>query len=171
MGTAVADNMMVQTVDDRDVPIGVGRRSELFRKRQNFRTVHELIFDSHGRLLIQQLSSNRARHAEYWGSSVAGYIFLGESYLAAAYRRLSEELGVRDVPLRYVGNTTMSDEGCQKFIAVFSAVYDGPFKYDSEHVKTIEFAPISLIRDQKASGSRKFTPTFIQVLNFFECRI
>src|SRR5438445_5929908 len=126
----VSEEMVIDAVDQSDAPIGVIRRNEVFRQRANFRVAHDLVFNLRGELLVQQLASTRTRHPGYWGSSVAAYIFAGESYRGAAERRLAEELGIRDVPLNYFGTTSMEDEGSHKFIAVFSATHDGPFSFD-----------------------------------------
>jgi isopentenyl-diphosphate delta-isomerase len=167
----VDESMVIDAVDHADTPIGVIQRSEVFRKRVSFRVVHDLIFNSNGELLIQQIASTRNRHPGYWGSSVAGYIFAGESYQAAADRRLVEELGVRDVTLHYFGKTSMIDEGCFKFIAVFAGTTDGPFTFDQTHIAKLDFLSIPLIHKLVATGSRTFTPTFLEVLTFYESRM
>src|SRR6266436_6616515 len=103
----VSEQMLVDAVDQNDAPIGVIRRNEVFRQHANFRVAHDLIFNARGELLVQQLANTRTRHPDYWGSSVAAYLFAGESYQAAAKRRLAEELGVYGVPLNYIGKTSM----------------------------------------------------------------
>src|SRR5436305_161713 len=73
-------NSLIDRVDDQDRPIGVIERGRALEEGVNFRTVHVFVFDHQGRLLIQQLSQTRERHAMQWGSSVAGYLHAGESY-------------------------------------------------------------------------------------------
>jgi NADH pyrophosphatase NudC (nudix superfamily) len=102
---------------------------------------------------------------------VAGYLFAGETYEGAAARRLGEELGVYNASLAYVGKTSMEDQGCKKFIGIFSTVHDGPFSIDLDHIEAIEFLPISTIHDLRATGSFPFTPTFLRVLDFYENRM
>jgi isopentenyldiphosphate isomerase len=153
------------------MPIGVIGRNNVFRERVNFRVCHDLIFSSRGDLLVQQLASTRIRHPGYWGSSVAAYVFAGESYHAAAERRLAEELGIHGAALSYVGKTSMIDEGCRKFIAVFAATHDGPFNYDRDHIEKLEFLPRHVIHELQAAGARMFTPTFLKVLSFYESRM
>lgn len=167
----VGEEMLIDAVNQSDAPIGVIRRNEVFRKRVNFRVAHDLIFNSRGELLVQQLARTRLRHPGFWGSSVAAYVFAGESYQAAAERRLVEELGVRGVALNYVGKTSMEDEGCHKFIGVFSAIHNGPFTFARDHIETLEFLSMSQIHELRANGSREFTPTFLHVLRFYESRM
>ncbi len=165
---AVSEEMIIDAVDRLDSPIGEVERSEVFRYQINFRVVHIFVFNRRGELLVQQLANTRARHPRYWGSSVAGYLFAGESYEAAAQRRLAQELGVSDAGLTQLGKTSMSDEGCLKFICVFSTVHEGPFHFDHEHIRALDLVSIPEIRKLQNRGAVAFTPTFIRVLDFYE---
>jgi isopentenyldiphosphate isomerase len=163
--------MLVDVVNANDTPVGVIARRDVFREHVNFRVVHELIFNSRGELLIQKLASTHPRHPGYWGSSVAGYLFAGESYEAAAKRRLIQELGVTDVSIDFVGKTSMDDEGCRKFIAIFSSIHNGPFEFNRDYIEQLEFLPLQQIHAAQRTGTRLFTPTFLRVLAFYENRI
>jgi isopentenyldiphosphate isomerase len=165
------EDMTIDVVDENDIPISTIKRNEVFMQRANFHVAHNLIFNSRGELLVQRLANRRIRHPGYWGSSVAAYIFAGESYEGAAQRRLGQELGVHGVPLSYVGKTSMEDEGCHKFIGVFAANHDGPFSFDPDHIHSLEFLSRSVIHELHAAGSRSFTPTFLRVLSFYESRM
>jgi isopentenyldiphosphate isomerase len=168
---AVTEGMVIDSVDRDDRPIGLIHRDEVFIKRTGFRVAHDLIFNSRRELLIQQLASTRTRHPGYWGSSVAAYLFAGESYEAAAERRLGEELGVYGLPLRFIGKTSMVDKGSEKFIGVFQGTSDGPFHFDGNHIERIEFLPRHVIHELHASRARSFTPTFLRVLRFYESKM
>ncbi|HEV2491919.1 MAG TPA: NUDIX domain-containing protein [Terriglobia bacterium] len=169
--SAVSGEMVIDAVDQNDSPTSTIRRNEVFERRVNFRVVHILVFNRRGELLLQQLSRTRTRHPGYWGSSVAGYIFAGESYEAAAGRRLGEELGIYGVSLNYIGKTSIEDDGCHKFVGVFSTIHDGPFNFDRDHIEALEFLPRHVIHELHARGTRKFTPTFLRVLSFYESRM
>jgi isopentenyl-diphosphate Delta-isomerase len=168
---SVGQGMLVDVVNANDTPVGVIARAEVFRKRANFRVAHDLIFNTRGELLVQKLAATRFRHPGYWGSSVAAYLFAGESYLAAAERRLTQELGVRGLKLDFVGKISMNDDGCQKFVGIFSAVHDGPFSSDKEEIEKLEFLSLQQIHHLHHSGERLFTPTFLTVLSYYESRI
>lgn len=166
--TVVDENMAINRVDDKDVPVGTIPRSLVFQTHANFRVVHVLLFNNKGELLIQRLALSRSRNPGYWGSSVAGYVFAGETYEAAAARRISQELGLYNATLTLFGKTEMDDQGCKKFIDVFITNHEGPFSYDHSHIEQIEFISLERIHIMRDSGERPFTPTFLHVLNFFE---
>jgi hypothetical protein len=160
--------MEIDAVDDEDRSVGTIKRSEVFVRRANFRVAHVFIFNRNRELLIQQLAFTRERHPGQWGSSVAAYLFAGESYADAAVRRVSEELHVRDCSLRVFGKTVMIDQGCKKFITLFTASFDGPFQYDRSLIAQTQFLPVSEIVLMHRSGARIFTPTFLKVLEFYQ---
>ncbi len=164
-------DMVLDAVDQNDAPVGLVPRKAVFERRSNFRVVHDLVFNSKKELLVQQIGEAGTRHPRFWGSSVAGYIFAGESYEAAAHRKLVQELGVSDAPLKYIGKTVMLDEGCHKFISVFTTVCDGPFDLDRSHIQSVEFLARDTIHELHRKGTRKFTPTFLTVLAYYESKI
>lgn len=163
----VSDDMLIDAVDDHDVPKGVIKRSEVLRSHTNFRVAHTFLFNRRDELLVQQLAPTRERHPRQWGSSVAGYLFAGESYRDAAERRLLQELGLRQVDLHEYGKTVMDDCGCKKFIALFVATCEGPFQPDQSHIEDLEFLPIDTIKQQVNNRERVFTPTFLHLLDFY----
>ena len=163
----VDENMVIDVVDEADAAVGQITRRDVFQKHANFRVIHVLVFDSKGDLLLQRLALTRARHPGYWGSSVAGYLYAHEQYEAAAKRRVEEELGIPDAGLHTLGKIAMEDEGCLKFIEVFTTVHDGPFRYDRSHIERLEFLPITAVVSLEQLGERKFTPTFLEVLKFY----
>jgi isopentenyldiphosphate isomerase len=165
---ATSVDMEIDAVDDEDRSIGVIKRSEVFVRRANFRVAHVFVFNRNQELLIQQLAFTRERHPGQWGSSVAAYLFAGENYAEAAIRRVSEELRMRDCPLHAVGKTVMIDQGCKKFITLFTASSDGPFQYDRSHIAQVQFLPVSEIVLMHRSAVRIFTPTFLAVLEFYQ---
>jgi len=159
--------MLIDRVDESDSIIGPIERRRVFELKANFRVVHVFILDGRGRLLLQQIPPDGKRHPGHWGSSVAGYVFSGESYDQAARRRLGQELGVTGVELSPFGKVTMDDEGCTKFISLFTAQHDGPFRPDPGHIADLEFVPLDVIAVMHREGERQFTPTFLLLLNFF----
>jgi isopentenyl-diphosphate delta-isomerase len=167
---AVSEDMILDQVDQTDVPIGQVRREDVFAKHASFRVAHVLIFDSKGRLLLQRLALGRKRNPGAWGSSVASYLFASESYEAAASRRVQEELGVAAPPLTFVGKTEMIDDGCHKFISVFTMNDDGPFVPDQSHIEELEFVPPLLIQQMIDEGARRFTPTFVYVFRYYQSK-
>lgn len=155
-------DMVIDVVDDQDHPVGSIRRSMVFSQKANFRTAHVLVFNSSGNLLVQRLATSRERHPLQWGSSVASYVPSGQSYQTAAVDRARAELGIRDPKLTTLCETVMSDEGCRKFIHVFSASYDGPLEIDTSHIGEARFVSVHQLVHMMAR--ERFTPTFLHII-------
>jgi len=167
----VGEDMVIDTVDETDAAVSQISRRDVFKEHANFRVVHILVFNAKGELLLQRLALTRSRHAGYWGSSVAGYLHSHEQYGEAARRRVLEELGIYEAQLDLVGKTVMDDEESWKFIEVFTTVQEGPFNFDRNHIDSVEFMALPVIRALEQSGARKFTPTFIHVLDYYETQL
>lgn len=167
---AVSEDMLIDAVNESDTPIGTICRKEVFKRHANFRVAHVLVFNADEELLLQQLALTRSRHAGLWGSSAAAYLYAGETYQDAAGRRIREELGIRDAALDYVGKTAMNDEGSKKFIGVFRTIANGRFEYDLGHIEHLQFLPFIEIKSIIRSGGKSFTPTFLNVLRFYESK-
>src|SRR5271167_1166531 len=101
--SAVGENNLIDVVNDSDVPVGQVRRCDVFARHVTFRVAHVLIFNSRNHVLIQRLALDRHRHPGYWGSSVAAYLYPGETYEMAARRRMAEELGIQIADLQGLG--------------------------------------------------------------------
>ncbi|HUB39890.1 MAG TPA: NUDIX domain-containing protein [Streptosporangiaceae bacterium] len=156
---------MIDRVDDLNRTVGTVARARVFDEHANFRTVHVLVFDHDGALLLQQLSATRERNPLQWGSSVAGYMYAGESYDEAAHRRLSEELGLQ-TPLNPLGVTMMLDEGVKKFVGVYTTVADHPVIEEPDHIAQLQFVPPRLVEEDIDQDPGNYTDTLKHVLSY-----
>lgn len=157
-------DMVLDRVDDEDHVVSRIRRGDVFHEKAGFRVVHVFLFDTQGRLLLQRLAPQKERHPRRWGSSVAGYVAAGEEYDAAAKRRTRAELGRDDLQLRRVTKTRMDDSGCTKFIMLYEAQSDGPFKPDETEIQELQFAHLDAIYAEIRADPECFTPTFTYLL-------
>ncbi len=110
------------------------------------------------------------RHAGQWGSSVAGYVYAGETYHDAAQRRVPDELGISPA-LTFIGTTSMNDEQSTKFIGVFRGTADYAHIALPDHIGALEYVSIDRISEFQHTNTRTFTPTFLHVLRFCQHRM
>lgn len=159
-------NTLIDRVDERNRSVGTVARQDVFKEHANFRTVHVLVVNRVGDLLLQQLAGTRERHPLSWGSSVAGYLYAGEKYEDAARRRLREELGL-ETELRAIGVTPMEDDGVTKFVGVFVTVADHPRVQEPDHIAAIEFRPHADIERDIQRHADAYTDSLRHVLAFW----
>ena len=81
-------------VDVHNRVIGQARRKEIHAKGLFHRAIHIFWFRSDGQLCLQRRSFGKDSCPGLLSSSCAGHLDAGEGYDAAAYRELSEELGI-----------------------------------------------------------------------------
>lgn len=80
-------------VDENDEILGTAEKIEAHLEGKLHRAFSIFILDSAGRLLLQQRARNKYHSAGLWSNSCCSHPRPGESTLAAAHRRLKEELG------------------------------------------------------------------------------
>lgn len=95
--------------ESRDQVVLVNERDEVIGSEDKFaahqipaklhRAISMWMVDTQGRLLLQQRSSQKIVGAGWWGNTVCGNVWPGESYEACALRRLQVELGISSVQL------------------------------------------------------------------------
>ena len=84
---------MLLLVDKKDQIIGVEEKMKVHQEGLLHRAFSIMIFNDQGQLLIQKRSAIKYHSAGLWANSCCGHPRLSEGNLAAAQRRLREELG------------------------------------------------------------------------------
>jgi isopentenyl-diphosphate Delta-isomerase len=166
---APAATTLIDAVDAADRHVGEVARGAALGLGANFRTAHVFVFNSAGDLLLQRLAPKRGRHPRQWGSSVAAYLFAGETYLHAARRRAREELDLH-VAMQQVGKIQMRDERSLKFVTLFTAEAAAARIREPEHIAELRFwSSLQLAGEIEAQPSA-FTPTFLELYEFYRQR-
>ncbi len=167
---SATQNMQVDVVDSDNRVVGRSPRSGVLENGFGFRTVHVFMFDELGSLLLQVLKSDHSRNPSRFGSSVAGYLHTGESYLAAAVRKTHDELGI-DSPLYPVGQLKMRDERSNKFVMLYSAnIGFREVHWNPDEMAGIAKLSLAEIDFMMVSDRARFTPTFVQAYGFFRSK-
>ena len=162
-----AASMTIDVVDRLDQPVGTMPRAAALGSGRGFRTAHVFLLDGEGRLLLQQLAPGLARHSGRWGSSIAGYVRSGETYVAAARRRLGDELGVRDAELRELVKLAIPEEGAHKFTTLFVANRTGAVTPDGSVISAVRWAESKSLERELAEEPARFTPTFTRLFEVY----
>jgi len=77
---------LLDVVDDRDQVIGTLTRGEIHRRELKHRSVHVLVFDGDGSVLLQKRSMEKDECAGMWDTSCAGHVESGQDYAEMIYR-------------------------------------------------------------------------------------
>lgn len=87
-------------VDEQDQAIGTMEKLEAHERGLLHRALSVFIFNSAGQLLIQQRAAHKYHSAGLWTNTCCSHPAPGEEALAAAHRRLKEEMGM-EAPLSF----------------------------------------------------------------------
>lgn len=82
-------------VDLMDHEIGYGEKLETHQKNILHRAFSVFLY-SKGKILIQQREKHKYHSGELWANSCCSHPRKGEELLEAAYRRVKEELGIKE---------------------------------------------------------------------------
>ncbi len=154
-------------VDEEDRIVGKDTRSSVHVNNLRHRAVHMLISNQEGELFLQKRSIWKDKNPGLWDSSAAGHVDSGETYLQAAERELSEELGIQ-APLESIGRLPCGEDTGWEFIEVFRATHEGPFTFPAMEIETGAFFPIEQVREWSANYPADFSPVFLQAFQLFE---
>jgi isopentenyl-diphosphate delta-isomerase len=131
-------------VDERNRAVGTAGKMAVHRAGLLHRAFSIFIVDARGRIVLQQRSAKKYHSAGLWANSCCGHPRPGERTLAAAHRRLHEELGISN-PLVfgfYARYQADLDHGMHEneFVYVYFGPLVGQTHPDPDEVSGVELA-------------------------------
>lgn len=163
----MADEMLTQVTDDDAVVGPVARKRVHGDPALIHRSVHVLVFDPDGRLLLQKRSLSKDTQPGKWDTSVGGHVGFGQSYEEAACREAAEELGLdlKEEGLVYLYPSRIRNAVESENIRTFLHVSGGPFRPEPGEIDELRFWTRSEI--EAALGRGVFTPNFEEEFALF----
>lgn len=135
----------IAVVDDQNRFVRWEDRRTIHEQALVHRSVHVLLFDRAGRLLVQRRHRAKQTHPRMWDVSCAGHVEesdypggpdadLDAVYAAVAARELAEELGVAP-PLARLGRFGPEPGVHYEQIHLFTGQSDGPYTLQPDEVE------------------------------------
>jgi isopentenyl-diphosphate delta-isomerase len=151
-------------VNEHDVPIGSIEKMEAHEKALLHRAFSVFIFNNKNEMLLQRRALGKYHSAGLWTNACCSHPAPGETTVAAAQRRLFEELGFT-VALEEIfefSYRTAFDNGLteNEYDHVLTGRFDGPVHPDPEEVSEYRFLPMESIRDLLQHEAQQFTSWF-----------
>lgn len=133
-------------------------RREVHRLRLFHRSIHVLVFDTRGRMLIQRRSREKLTFPSTWDCACSGHVEepdypagpderLDEVYAHCAARELKEELGI-SARLEDLGRFAPDGDHYEQ-IALYRATHDGPYVLQVEEVDEVRAVTAEELRAMK----------------------
>ncbi len=144
----------VIVVNENDEVIGKMPKAQAHKDATLHRISVIYVENVTGDILVQHRADNFLDH------SSAGHVDVGESYEQAAYRELAEELGIKDVQLKYIGHAMTKNEeypGGEKsshVFDIFSCIADAK-ELQADEVNSVYWAkPEEVLLDMKENQNK-----------------
>jgi isopentenyl-diphosphate delta-isomerase len=121
-------------VDASDNEVGQEEKLKAHQRGALHRAFSVMIWDSKGRMLLQQRQAGKYHSGGLWSNACCGHPRPGEQSGAAAARRLNEEMGISCAltPIGTFSYRAELDAGLieNEFVHLFRGVYDGAITPD-----------------------------------------
>ena len=158
------ETSQVILVDEKDRPVGVAEKMKAHQKGLLHRAFSVFIFNSKGEMLLQQRAVHKYHSGGLWTNACCSHPNPGEETLAAAQRRLKEEMGF-EVPVEKVFDFMYKielDNGLteNEFDHVFAGVYDDKVFFNKNEVMDFCYKDMEEIRNSMQSHPEKYTAWF-----------
>ena len=121
--------------------------------------VHLHVFDSAGRLYLQQRPLWKDIQPGKWDTAVGGHVDYGEEISDALTREVREELGIEDFVPKFLLRYIFESERDRELVHVYRTTYDGEIHPTAE-LDGGRFWTLDEIRE--AMGKEVLTPNFEQ---------
>lgn len=152
-------------VDAADNEIGFLSKS---RAHEGHGVLHRafsiFLFDSRGRLLLQQRGAGKPLWPLYWSNSCCSHPRKGESMEEATARRLAEELGIAArlrFVYKFIYQADYGDRGAEHELCwVYIGCSDQPVRAHPAELADWRYAGFDEIEAELAADPDRFTPWF-----------
>jgi isopentenyl-diphosphate Delta-isomerase len=151
-------------VDELDTEIGVMEKIEAHEKALLHRAFSVFIFNDKKEMLLQQRAFTKYHSAGLWSNACCSHPKPKEDVLAAANRRLKEELGI-ETTLTKIFNFTYKaefDNGLteHEFDHVFIGSYDGVITSNDDEVDDYAYVPLDALEKTMKQNPEAYTEWF-----------
>lgn len=154
----------VLLVNTQDEPVGTMEKMAAHRQPNLHRAFSIFIFDNQQKILLQQRAFNKYHSGGLWTNTCCSHPRPGEETIAAARRRLVEEMGFeteinRAFNFIYQANF---DNGLHEYEYdhVFTGIYDGPVNPNPEEVAAFCYKSIEEIKTELQFKPHLYTEWF-----------
>lgn len=151
-------------VDDADRETGTAEKLEAHRRGLLHRAFSVIVWDSEGRMLLQQRDSGKYHSGGLWTNTCCGHPRPGEPTASAALRRLQEEMGFACAltPLGTISYRAEFENGLteHELVHVFRGLYDGPVMPDPAEAQAYLWSTLADVRAGVARNPESYSVWF-----------
>ena len=145
----------VVLVDEQDRERGLMDKTAAHQQGLLHRAISVVIYNSRGAMLLQQRALTKYHWAGIWSNTCCSHPRAGESYEAAAARRLQEELGfstplTKEFSFIYKAHDVVSGLTEHEYDWVFTGQYDEVFEPNPLEIEAVKWlSKADLLQDME----------------------
>ncbi len=151
-------------VNENDEQIGTVEKMEAHQKGLLHRAFSVFIFNKKGEMLLQQRADVKYHNGGLWTNTCCSHPLPGENLLAAAERRLFEEMGFStslSPAFNFTYNATFPNGLTEyEYDHVFTGTYDGKINADKNEVSDYCYKTLDEIEASLQTHPHKYTEWF-----------
>jgi len=161
------ESHLVELVDADGHPTGAATVDQAHQEPGRLhRAFSVFLRDPDGRVLLQQRAAAKTRFPLRWANTCCGHPTPGETVTVAAARRLTEELGLTDIPLAEVGvySYYAEDPATGRVEYEYDHVLLGDLpvdrvpRPDPDEVADCRWMPVPTLLDEVETDPRSYAP-------------
>ncbi len=145
------DKNKIIIVDEDDNQIGTGEKLAVHQKGLLHRAFSIFVFNKKGELMLQRRALSKYHSPGLWSNTCCSHPAPGEDTLAAAHRRLKEEMGF-DCELRekfsFIYKTKLGDLTEHEFDHVLFGQFDGEPVINKDEVEDWEWMRLEYLKEE-----------------------
>ena len=148
-------------VDNHNKKIGIAEKIRAHREGKLHRAFSIFIFDSKGKLLIQQRAKTKYHCGTLWSNTVCSHPRPNETYYQATQRRLEEEMGFRCKLKKlfcFIYNISFPNGLIEnEYDCVFIGKFDGKPNPDPNEVMNFRWISLQNLKRDISKNPRRYT--------------
>lgn len=142
-------------VDENDVVIEQRTRAQVHALALRHRSIHLIVENAAGEILLQKRSMQKDSHPGMWESSVSGHLDQGETYEQAVLRETKEEIGITIRPPQRLFKLPAQEDTGWEFACVYKTISEGPFQAAPDEIDELKwFTRARLVQEIQANSDR-----------------
>ncbi|MBX2984227.1 MAG: isopentenyl-diphosphate Delta-isomerase [Flavobacteriales bacterium] len=154
-------HQFVILVNDKDEEVGTMEKLKAHRQGKLHRAFSIFLFDSEGRMLLQQRATDKYHSPRLWTNACCSHPVPGEAISDAAKRRVMQELGISpelDPQFKFTYRAELENDLVEHEIDhVFFGKWDGKVHPNPREVMDTRWLSIAELDAEIATASEKFT--------------
>lgn len=155
-------------VDHNDMPIGIMEKMEAHRKGELHRAFSVLIYNMHGKMLLQKRAFDKYHSGGLWTNACCSHPAPGERMEDAARRRLREEMGIDLEPefaYKFIYKINLDKNLIEhEYDYVFHATFNGEPAINTKEVEDWKYVDMVWLRADVRNNPNAYTHWFKLIL-------